>query len=294
MNVSPSQTASGCASTSDRSTSPVSRAASRQAVSPPTPAETPNHAAIISRRDFLAGSTAALVLSALGTGRAAAGTSKLRVGFIIPETGPLAAEAASLFAGFQLFLKENGAVASGIEVLKRDSGPEDQKTLEGLTEFVVNREVHVLIAPPTTEGSEKAIHAVTGSNVILLITNASVRWVGGEFCLPGSFRVCANNYQAAQPLAAWALKNVGRRIFITGEDDGQGNEQADYFAYGFERAGGTFGDRMMLSSATGKMQTVLDAIQRSEPNMVFAPFEETLPQDFSKRCARARQPRVCP
>jgi branched-chain amino acid transport system substrate-binding protein len=283
MKNEPSYGTPGGAGTSHRSTSPSSLQVSSHELSLPGTGEPANHAATISRRHFLAGSAAVLVLTALGSGRAVAGNaSKLRVGFILPESGPLSAPAASLFSGFQLFLKELGADASEIEVLKKDSGPEDQKTLEALTELVVNREVHVLVAPPTIDGSEKAIHAVTGSNVVLLVTNPSVRLVGGEMCIPASFRVCANNYLAAQPLAAWALRNVGKKIFITGEDDEQGNEQGDYFAYGFEKAGGTFGDRLMLSGSSGKFQSVIEAIRKTEPNVVFAAFRGTAAAGFLK------------
>lgn len=251
--------------------------------SPKEPFDLGNSAATISRRGFLVGSTAALVVAALGSTRAAEESApKLRIGFILPENGPLAGEAASLFSGFQLFMKEHGADAARFEVLKRDTGPDDKKTLEALAELVMNREVHVLVAPPTLSGSEKAIHAVAGGNIILIVTNPAVRFVGGELCLPGSFRVCENNYQAAHPLAAWALRNVGKKIFVTGQDDAQGNEQADYFAYGFDKAGGSFGDRLMLSASSGNFQAVIEAIRKTEPDLVFAAFRGPAAPNFLK------------
>jgi len=239
--------------------------------------------AIISRRDFMVASTAGLVVSTLGLSRASQGAApKLKIGFIMPESGPLAGEAASLFSGFQLFMNEHKTDAAGFEVLKRDSGPEDQKTLEALADLVMNQEVHILVSPPTLGGSEKAVHAVSGAKILLLVTNPSVRLVGGELCMPGSFRVCANNYQAAYPLASWALRNVGKKIFVTGQDDEQGNEQADYFALGFDKAGGAFGDRVMLSEGFGKVQTIVEGIRKSDSNLVFAAFRGAAAAEFLK------------
>jgi branched-chain amino acid transport system substrate-binding protein len=206
----------------------------------------------------------------------------------------LADDAASLFSGFQLFMKEREADASNFEVLKRDSGLDDNKTLEALTELVLNQEIHVLVGPPTVGGSEKAVHAVAGGNVVLLVTNPSVRLVGSEICLPGSFRVCANNYQASQPLAAWAVRNVGKNIFVTGEDDVQGNEQADYFAYGFEKAGGSFGDRMMVSGNSGKLQGLIEAIRKTKPDLVFAAFRRSEAAQFLKAMQAAKPPVTAP
>ena len=227
----------------------------------------------ISRREFLmaAGAGAALLTSRFSIS-SADDQQRLRVGMIIPEQGPFAGEAKSLLSGFYLFLKEKGPDAANIEILKRDPGPEDAKAVEAVADLVMNKRVHVLIGPPSVGGSEKVIHGVEGANAILFVTNPSVRLVAGEFCFPGSFRVGANSYQAAHPLGPWALKNIGKRGFITGDDDTKGNEEADFFAYGFERSGGMFIDRMMVGARSGKTKTVLDAIAKSKPDFVFASF----------------------
>src|SRR3974390_1717609 len=85
----------------------------------------------ISRREFLmaAGVGTALLTSRFSILRAE-DQQRLRVGMIIPEQGPFAAEAKSLLSGFYLFLKEKGPGAANIDILKRDPGPEDAKTVD--------------------------------------------------------------------------------------------------------------------------------------------------------------------
>ncbi len=237
----------------------------------------------ISRRDFLirTGASAALMLGGMSLARAEDRPIE-KVGFILPEHGPHSSEARSLMAGFELFLKEKGSEAPSIEILKKDSGPEDEKTLEALADLLMNREVRFLIGPPSVKGAEQTIHGVGGSNAILFVTNPAVRLVAGELCLPGSFRLCVNSYQAAQPLAPWAMKNLGRIALLTGDDDAEGNEEADFFAYTFERTGGTFANRIMVPDHTKGFKAVMDAVIETTPDFIFASFKKTSAVAFLK------------
>ncbi len=253
----------------------------------------------VSRREFFLASASMSILLASGFTLVRAEEDRpVKVGLILPQEGELAAEAASLIAGFEYFMLEKGVDAAPLDILKRDSGPKDEKTLEALAELVINKQVQFLIGPPSLAGSEKAVHAVAGSTVILFVTNPSVRLVGGELCIPGSFRLCANNYQAAQPLAPWAVKHLGHKVFITGDDDTLGNELADYFAYGFEKAGGTFGDRIMAPEGSLQFDKILDEIRQTGPDFIFASFRESSAAGFLKAAkgapARLAQPVIGP
>ncbi len=237
----------------------------------------------ISRREFLVRVGAGTVFLAGGFSILhAEEKQRLRVGLILPDQGPFAGEAKSLLGGFELFLKEKETSASNIEILKRDPGPEDAKTVDAVADLVMNKRVHVLIGPPSLAGSEKVIHGLATGNTLLFVTNPSVRLVAGELCLPGGFRIGNNCYQASHPLAAWALKNIGKKAFVTGDDDETGNEEADFFAYGFERSGGAFTDRIMIPGRSGKIKDVLDAIAKSKPDFVFASFRHEQAVAFLK------------
>jgi branched-chain amino acid transport system substrate-binding protein len=237
----------------------------------------------ISRRDFLirTGASAAIVLGGFSLARAQEKASE-KVGFILPERGPHASEARSLISGFELFLKEKGSQAPPLEILKKDSGPDDEKTLEALADLLMSQEVRVIVGPPTVKGSEQTIHGVGGGNTVVFITNPAVRFGAGELCLPGSFRLCVNCYQAAQPMAAWAMKNLGRTAFLTGDDNEEGNEEADFFANGFEKAGGMFANRIMVSNPAKGVKAVLDAVAETKPDFIFASLKNASAVAFLK------------
>ncbi|MGC9028551.1 MAG: ABC transporter substrate-binding protein [Desulfomonilaceae bacterium] len=228
----------------------------------------PHH---LSRRRFLLGIGASLVLGSTGFPRLARAQNRpIKVGIILPEQGPFSQDARSLMAGFDCSLKEKGA--SGIQVIRRDPGAKDEKTLEILAQMLVVDKVDFVISPMSLDGAEKAVHGVSNSSAILFVTNPSVKLVAGELCQPRTFRVRPNTYQRSAPLTPWAIQNLGRLAFITGPDDKEGNETADFFAYSFDRSGGTFGDRVMVPLGSDNFRSVIDAIEKTKNDVIFAGF----------------------
>jgi ABC-type branched-subunit amino acid transport system substrate-binding protein len=83
------------------------------------------------------------------------------------------------------------------------------------------------------------------------------------------------------------LTNLGRKVFITGVDDVQGNEQADFFAYGFEKSGGQFVDREMARADGKNIQSILDSIRKSKADFVFSSFRGRTADIFLKAVRNA-------
>jgi ABC-type branched-subunit amino acid transport system substrate-binding protein len=83
-------------------------------------------------------------------------------------------------------------------------------------------------------------------------------------------------------LAAWALKNVGVKVFLTGDDDYLGNEHADFFAAGFERAGGSFTDRIMFSNDPAAISGVIEAARKTKADFIFAAARDEQAAAFLK------------
>lgn len=214
---------------------------------------------------------------------------KAKVGFLIPEQGAYAQEARSLFAGFDCYLKESGSTS--LTIVRRDPGPKDEKVLEALSWMLTTQNVDFLISPPSLEGSEKTLRGLSGASTIVFVSNPCVRFVAGELCDSTIFRLRPNTYQSSHPLSPWALKNLGKRAFIAGSDDSLGNETADFFAHGFDRAGGTFGDREMVSPGSGNFSTILGHIESTQSDFVFASFSQRDAVGFL-RALDARAPKM--
>ncbi len=250
----------------------------------------------LSWRSILIGACVCAMTLCVGTATVTATQEiPVKVGFVLPGSGPLAEEARSLQAGFDLFMTEQRPLRVKLELIKQDPGPEEQQIVESMTEMVINKKVEFLVGPLGLEASEKAVHGVAGVTTIMFILNPAVRLVGGELCQPGTFRVGVNTYQSAQPLGSWFMKHVGPRAFITGDDESTCNEQTDYFAYYFERAGGTFTDRVMVQGDDPKeMAAIISAIRQIKPDGVFAAFQGAKAVAFLKALRNAAPPIECP
>lgn len=244
--------------------------------------ESPLKGSGLSRRDFVAG-TGALLLALLIDVRIAASSAArpVKVGLIVSGEPEESTALESLMAGFDLFVKEQGA--GSLKLLRKQAGPRDEKTLEALVGLLTRDDVQFLIGPDSLAGSEKCIHGLPAEKAILFVTHPSVRFVSGELCAPGAFRLIPNTYQSARPLGPWALTNLGDRAFLTGLDEDEGNEEADFFAYGFEKAGGTFANRIMTPPEAKQMTSVIQEIVTAKPNFVFASYRGKSSQLFLKQ-----------
>lgn len=243
---------------------------------------------VVSRREFLAsaGITAIAALSGVSPSFAQ-DTRRVKIGFLFPRQGPFAEECRSLFFGIKLLLHEKRADKPGLEIVMTDPGPNDENTLEALAELIAIKDLQFIIAPPSLKATEQILHGVAGANKIVFVTNPAVKLVAGEMCLPTGFRICPNTYQCGYSLSTWALKNVGVKAFLCGNDEPEANEVIDFFANGFERAGGTFVDRVMLPPDSQDFGNILEAVNASDANLVFAAFAGNSAAAFMKAVAGA-------
>lgn len=247
----------------------------------------------LSRRHFLISAAAAAVMwpaAAWGVPKKRDATPVVhKVGLMIPRKGPFKSDARSLKAGIEMRLKEARTGSPKIKLIEADPYPDEDSTLTALAHLVVKKEVDFLIGPMAQDAAVKVTSAITDPNVVMFVTNPSVRLVAGQLCTPGSIRVSPNTYQINRPPAPWSLQNIGERAFITGSDDWLGNEQADFFAYGFERAGGQFTDRIMIASDGSNLADVMKAAEGAEPDILYAALTGSLADAFFQELVRRRK-----
>lgn len=234
-----------------------------------------------SRREFL---ISALLSSALFLTGSAAWADKpeerTRIGFIYPDSGKMEVDAKSFMAGFDLsFDRENHRP---VDVLRKSYKANTDEMEGALDEWIREGKVLFVVLFGDVEGSEKAIKTCAQAKSLLFVTNRSVKLVSGEVCGPNVFRVSPNNYVLSEPLAPWAVQNVGTKVFVTGSDDIDSNEQCDFFAFGFERAGGGFADRLMWDGSPESMTSILATIRNSEADFIFACFGDQDAGNFLK------------
>ncbi|MGC8659748.1 MAG: ABC transporter substrate-binding protein [Desulfomonilaceae bacterium] len=236
---------------------------------------------MFSRRDFLVSTALTSALALIGAvSWAEKPQEKPRIGFIYPESGTTGVEARSFMAGFRMsFDKENQCP---VDVLTKSYKDNTDEMTGAVDEWTKEGKILLVVLFGDAEGTAKAIRSCAQAKSLLFVTNRSVRLVSGEVCGPNVFRVSPNNYVLSEPLAPWAIQNVGTKVFVTGTNDVDCNEQCDFFAFGFERSGGGFADRLMCDGAVESVNSIISAIKNSEADFVFACFGDENAGNFLK------------
>lgn len=181
----------------------------------------------------------ALAMSALLSSGASA-QQPLKIGLIVPMTGPFASTGKQIDAAVKLYVAEHGDVVAGrkIEVLLRDdtgTAPETTKRLA--QELITNDHAEIIAgfgltplafaaAPVATEAKTPMVVMAAGT---LVIPQKSPYIVRTSFALP----------QQTAPIALWAAKHGMKKVFTLVTDYGPGIDAETTFKTVFTANGGT-------------------------------------------------------
>ncbi len=164
----------------------------------------------------------------------------LKIGLIVPMTGPFASTGKQIDAAVKLYVAEHGDVVAGrkIEVLLRDDtgiAPETTKRLA--QELITNDHAEIIAgfgltplafaaAPVATEAKTPMIVMAAGT---LVIPSKSPYIVRTSFALP----------QQTAPIAMWAAKHGMKKVYTLVTDYGPGIDAENTFRTVFTASGGT-------------------------------------------------------
>jgi branched-chain amino acid transport system substrate-binding protein len=200
---------------------------------------------------------------------AAQAQDTVKVGVILPMTGPSASTGRQIDAAIKLWLAQSGGKAGGkkVEVIVKDDAGVADTTRRLAQELVVNDKVVALagfgLTPLALASAPIATQSKTPMVVMAAatssITEASPYIVRTSFTLP----------QAAVSMGEWAPKNGIKKVVTLVTDYGPGNDAEKYFA-----------DRMLLNGAQvlEKLRTplrspdfapVLQKVRDAKPDALF-------------------------
>src|SRR5215468_9099299 len=213
------------------------------------------HSLETTRRGFL--SALAASAAALSLPRLAWAADPLKIGLILPLTGPFASTGRQIQAACRLYIARNGDTVAGRKVeliVKDDTGTSPETTKRIAQELIVQEKVDILAgfgltplalatAPVATEAKVPMIVMAAATSVIPTRSPFIVR---SSFALP----------QATAPIAEWALKNKIKRVVTMVTDYGPGLDAEKAFVKRFTEGGGT----------------IVESIRTPLQNPDFAPF----------------------
>jgi branched-chain amino acid transport system substrate-binding protein len=202
---------------------------------------------------------------------AAFGADPVKIGLVLPMSGPFAAYGKQIEHGVRLYLAQNGDTYGGrkIELILKDDSPgtagDVSKRLA--QELVVKDKVDILagfgltpsafaVAPVATEGKKPMVvmNAATSA-----ITTKSPYIVRTSHTLP----------QDTAPIATWAAKNKIKTAFTLVADFGPGQDAEAQFKKSFTAAGGQIVGEVRAPVKNPDFAPFLQKIKDTKPDAVF-------------------------
>lgn len=230
---------------------------------------------------------AALVLAAPVSSWAQKGP--IKVGLILPETGPLAANGKDMANGMQLFFEEQGWRLAGREV-KLITEDDEGKPPTGLAKtrsLVESQGIHLLIGPLSAAVGYAVAPYVDGKKVPTIFPIVSAEDITQRKRSPYIVRTGWTSAQPSHPFGKWAYENLGyRKIAMIGYDFAFGWEVAAGFQRTFEEAGGQVVQKLWPPLNTADFAPYLAQLRR-DVDATYAVFSGADALRFAKQYSDA-------
>ncbi|WP_262273269.1 ABC transporter substrate-binding protein, partial [Microvirga yunnanensis] len=228
------------------------------------------------RRTFL-GAAAMLALTG-----AASAQEPLKIGLILPMTGPFASTGRQIEAAAKLYMQQNGDTVAGKKIqliVKDDTGTADV-TKRLAQELIVNDKIAVmagfgltpLALAPAPLATQAKVPAVVMAAATATITEASPYIVRTSFTLP----------QATVPMAEWAAQNGIKKVATLVSDYGPGIDAEKAFTSAFTAKGGQV-ENLRVPLANPDFSPFLQKVADAKPDALFVFVPSGIGAQFMKQ-----------
>ena len=197
----------------------------------------------------------------------------VKVGMLVPMTGPFTPTGKQLVAGAKLYMQRHGDTVAGkkiVLIIKDDTGNPDM-TKRLAQEFVVRDKVAVLAGFGLTPGALATAPIATEAKIpqIVMMAATSVVTLRSPYIVRTSFSVP----QTTVPLADWAAKNGIKKVVTVVSDFAPGIDVETAFKQRFEAHGGKVVESLRVPLASNDFAPALQRVADAKPDalMGFVP-----------------------
>jgi branched-chain amino acid transport system substrate-binding protein len=220
-----------------------------------------------SRRSFLKASAALAASAAVVPARAA---DPVRIGLILPLTGPFASTGRQVEAAVRLYMQQHGDTVAGqkLELLVKDDTGLAPETTKRLAQELIARDkvaflagfgltpLALATAPVATEAKVPMIVMAAATSIIPQRSPFIVR---SGFTLP----------QVTAPIAEWAGKNGIRKVVTLVTDYAPGQDAEKTFVKRFGDGGGTVAESLRTPLRNPDYGPFLQRVKDARPDALF-------------------------
>jgi branched-chain amino acid transport system substrate-binding protein len=213
---------------------------------------------------------------------AAMAQDTLKIGLILPMTGPFASTGRQIEAAAKLYMQQKGDTVAGKKIqliLKDDTGTADV-TKRLAQELIVNDKIAVmagfgltpLALAPAPLATQAKVPEVVMAAATSTITEASPFIVRTSFTLP----------QATVPMADWAAQNGIKKVATLVSDYGPGIDAEKAFTAAFTAKGGQV-ENLRVPLANPDFSPFLQKVADAKPDALFVFVPSGIGSQFMKQ-----------
>lgn len=194
----------------------------------------------------------------------------VKIGVILPYSGPFADAGAQLDAGIKLYMQQHGDEVAGkkIEIVRKDTGgpaPDVAKRLA--QELVVRDNVDILAGFALTPEALGAADVATEAKKLMVVMNAATSVVTEKS--PYIVRTSVTTPQINNALGKWAAEQGIKQAYTLVADYGPGHDAAKAFETAFGAAGGKIIGSDRTPVANPDFSAFVQRVKDANPEAVY-------------------------
>jgi branched-chain amino acid transport system substrate-binding protein len=211
----------------------------------------------------------AVVLALLAIPGAAMAQDTVKIGLIVPMTGPQASTGKQISAAVKLYQQQNGDTVAGkkIEVIVKDDGAVPDNTKRIAQELIVNDKVNVIAGFGVTPAALAAAPLATEAKVVELVMAAGTSIITERS--PYIARTSFTLAQSTVPMADWAAKNGIKKVVTMVSDFAPGADAQASFKDSYTKAGGQIIEEIKFPLANPDFAPFLQRAADAKPDAIF-------------------------
>jgi len=211
---------------------------------------------------------AALALVTAATGAQAA--DALKIGMVLPLSGPFAAHGQQIENSVRLYMKEHGDTVAGRKIeliIKDDTGIAPAISKRQAQTLLIQDKVDILAGFGMTPSAFSVAPLATETHTPMVVMNAATSSITtkSDYILRTSFTLP----QVTTPIATWALKNGIKTVYTIVSDYGPGHDAESQFIHAFEAGGGKIVGSTRTPVSTPDFAPFLQKAKDARPDAVF-------------------------
>ena len=193
----------------------------------------------------------------------------VKIGMILPMTGPFASTGRQIDAAARLWMQQNGSTVAGkkIELILKDDAGTPDTTKRLAQELIVNDKVSFLAGFGLTPLALATAPLATQAKIPMVVMAAGTSMITDQspFIVRSGFTLPQNTF----PIAEWAAKNGIKKAVTLVSDFGPGVDAENTFKSRFTAAGGQVLAELRVPLRNPDFAPFLQRVRDASPDAVF-------------------------